>query len=134
MLSLGLVPALGGLAGCETSDADHGGTAYPLDRAQTATLDIQVVRDETTITLTNATARAFPATRMWINQWYSREIPGLGVGETLRLELSEFKDEYGQEFRAGGFWATRKPERLVLAQLEAEEGMLGLVVVDRGAE
>ena len=52
----------------------------------------------------------------------------------LRLELSEFKDEYGQEFRAGGFWATRKPERLVLAQLEAEEGMLGLVVVDRGAE
>jgi hypothetical protein len=123
----------GVLPGCTAtrSDADAGNPAYPLDRPVVSTVDIQVVRRETEITLTNTTARAFPATRMWVNQWYGRDIPALGVGQTLTLDLSTFTDEYDQPFRAGGFWATRRPEKLVKAELETPEGLVGLVVVGR---
>src|SRR5690606_1811967 len=67
--------------------------------------------------------------RMWLNAWYSREIDGLGVGETLRLPLREFKDQYGDSFRGGGFFAPELPERLALAELQIGERMMGVVVV-----
>ncbi len=70
---------------------------------------------------------------LWFNMWFSRPIDGLAPGETLRFHLREFTDEHGQAFRAGGFFATREPERLVLAELETDEGrgpvLLRLIVV-----
>lgn len=95
------------------------------------TLDIQVVRTATDVTLTNTTARAYGRSRLWINRWYSREIEGLGVGETVTLDLNTFRDQYGESFRAGGFWASRKPESADLVQLETADGMLGLVAVGK---
>ena len=65
--------------------------------------------------------------------WYSRHIEGMEPGQTLRFRLREFEDQHGQAFRAGGFFATREPERMVLAELETVEGagpvLLRLVVV-----
>jgi hypothetical protein len=92
-------------------------------------VDIQVFRHGTIIRFTNTTARSFPAGRMWLNQWYSREIPPLGVGEKMQLSLREFKDQYGESFRAGGFFATRRPAKLVLAQLDVDDELVGLVVI-----
>jgi hypothetical protein len=66
---------------------------------------------------------------MWVNQWFSRPFPGLAVGQTIEIPLAEFKDKYGETFRAGGFFAVNRPTRVVLAQLELENEMLGLVVV-----
>jgi hypothetical protein len=66
---------------------------------------------------------------MWINAWFSREFKGLAVGESVEMSLFDFKDQYGDTFRAGGFFATQKPTRLVLAQLEYENELVGLVVV-----
>lgn len=122
-------------AGCgSTRDPALAGTEYPADKAQTRTLDIQVVRTETTIRLTNTTARAYGKSRLWINRWFSREIDGLGVGQTIELAQSSFRDQYGEEFRSGGFFATRKPQRVELVQLETADGMLGLVAVGKETE
>lgn len=123
------------LAGCQSGpSAAATGPAYPEEKAQTTTLDIQVVRDETRISLTNTTARAFGKSRLWINRWFSRDIEQFDVGQTLEFDLTEFRDQYGESFRAGGFFATKKPERLVLAQLETADTLVGLVVVARAEE
>ncbi|MGX7835935.1 hypothetical protein ACWKSR_12365, partial [Campylobacter fetus subsp. venerealis] len=77
---------------------------------------------ETEIVLTNTTGAALPRGRLWLNNWYSREFEGLAVGETATLRLSGFRDEFGGEFRAGGFFATRAAEPVVAAQVEPEDG------------
>lgn len=109
------------------------GPAYP-DKAQTRTLDIQVVRSPTTITLTNTTARAYGHSRLWLNRYYSHEIDALGVGQTIELTLSAFRDQSGEPFRSGGFFATRKPQRVQQVQLETEDGLVGLVAVGKESD
>lgn len=128
-----------GVSGCRSgSDVEASGAVYPDAVLQSRVLDVQVVRDDTVITMTNTTARGFGPSRLWVNGWYSLEIEGFAVGQTLKLSLHDFKDRYGTAFRAGGFWATRRPERLVLAQIEPLDAepreLIGLVVVGRGEE
>jgi hypothetical protein len=119
----------GGGGGCaRVPNPDLAGPAYP-EREQTRTLDIQVVREETVIRLTNTTARGFGKCRLWMNRWYSLAIDKFDVGQTLELDLGAFRDEHGEAFEAGGFFAIKKPDPLVMAQLETGEEMLGLVVV-----
>jgi hypothetical protein len=117
------------LSACGGAQAIETGAVYPADRTQTSVADIQVFRNETVITFTNTTARSYPACRMWINKWFSREIPALAVGQTMSLSLHDFKDQYGDAFRAGGFFASERPARLVLAQLEIGDEIIGLIVV-----
>lgn len=120
------------LCGCApTRDPNLAGPVYPETKSQSRMLDIQVVRTQTTIRLTNTTARAFGTSRLWINRWYSREIPALAVGQTIELDQASFRDQYGEAFRAGGFFATREPQRVELVQLETADGMLGLVAVGK---
>jgi hypothetical protein len=123
------------LAGCTPSrDPALAGPDYPESKTQSETLDIQVVRTPTTISITNTTARAYGRSRLWVNRWYSREIPSLGVGETIELPLKTFRDQYGEAFRAGGFFATRKPQRVQQVQLETADGLVGLVAVGKESE
>jgi hypothetical protein len=110
------------------------GPPYPAEKAQTRTLDIQVVRTETTLHLTNTTARAYGKCRLWINRWFSREIDSLGVGETIELRQDSFRDQHGEAFRSGGFFATRKPQKVELVQLETADGIVGLVAVGKETE
>lgn len=120
------------LAACSPSrDPNLASPVYPADKSQTRTLDIQVVRTPTELKLTNTTARAYGTSRLWLNRWYSREIPGLAVGESLTLRLDSFRDIHGEAFRAGGFFATREPQRAELIQLETADGMIGLVAVGK---
>jgi hypothetical protein len=109
------------------------GPEYP-DRRQGPTLDIQVVREDTIIRLTNTTVKSYSNARLWVNRWYSKPVERFDVGQTLSLSLWDFRDEYGESFEAGGFFATRKPDRLVQAQLEVGDELYGLVVVGRGEE
>lgn len=101
--------------------------------ARGPTLDIQVFRRQTEIELTNTTARSFGPSTLWLNARFSRPIDGFAVGQTLLLKLSDFKDEFGDSFRGGGFLATERPERLALAEIQPGDAkppaMLGLVVV-----
>lgn len=123
-------------AACQTTtaSADADAPVFPDDKPQNEVLDIQVVRDSTRITLTNTTARAYGRSRLWLNRWFSRDIDALDVGQSLTFPLTDFRDQYNQPFRAGGFFATKRPERLVQAQLETADSLLGLVVVARGEE
>jgi hypothetical protein len=115
--------------GCSQGpNAQLAGPSYP-EIQQGQTLDIQVVRDVTVVRLTNTTPKSFGPSRLWVNRWYSKPIEKLDVGQTLELSLWDFRDEHGEPFHAGGFFATKRPEPLVQAQLETEGQMLGLVVV-----
>lgn len=109
---------------------------YPFDLPQTETLDIQVIRGpETRLTMTNTTARSFGPSTMWINGRFSRPIEGFAAGQTLTLDLYDFRDQYGETFRAGGFFATKAPDKVMHAQLETlvdgESRMIGLVMIDQ---
>lgn len=111
--------------------------AYPYAETRGDVENIQVFRDGTHLRLTNTTATGFGAGRLWVNRRFSREIDGLAVGESLDLNLYEFVDQYGDKFRAGGFFATQDPDNVVLVQLEArrlddasdDPSMYGLIVV-----
>ncbi len=116
---------LGGCAAKQIGD----GPAYPEQTRQARVLDIHVVRDETEISFTNTSGQDLPAGRLWINHWYSREFAGLAIGQSVTMSLFEFKDRYGDAFRAGGFFATDKPDRVVQVQLEAGEEIIGLIAI-----
>jgi hypothetical protein len=127
LAALGLA-ALVGLSGCTQATIDNR-PVYP-EKLQTKVLDVQVIRDETQITMTNTSAQDLPAGRLWVNQWFSREFPGLPIGQTVTYDLFEFKDRYGDTFRAGGFFATQRPDRVVQVQVEDASGELtGLVAI-----
>jgi hypothetical protein len=108
------------------------GPRFPDGARQAATLDIQARQGATTIVLLNTSARSFGASRLWLNAWYSAEIEGLGIGETVTIPLRSFRDEHGTRPQAGGFFALRDPLRVVQAQIEDQTGLFGLVVVDVG--
>jgi hypothetical protein len=104
------------------------GRAYPVEMVKEPSLTIQVLRDVTTIGMTNTTAHAFGASTIWLNSRYSHEIDGMGVGQTLTLELDAFTDEFGEHFRGGGFFAIVNPDPLVMAEIESDGQLFGLVV------
>lgn len=120
-------------AGCAPTERVGADPQYPYGSKQAEVLDIQVVLKPTRLRFTNTTARAFGPTRIWLNQRFSQEVDAIGVGESFDLKLSGFRDEFGEKWRGGGFWASELPERLVLAQLEplADDStdLLGMVVV-----
>ena len=107
---------------------------FPVELGQSEVVDIQVLRGpETRITMTNTTARGFGPSTVWLNGRFGRPIEGFAPGQTLTLDLYDFRDEFGEKFRGGGFFATKQPEQLMHAQLETlvngESAMIGLVVV-----
>lgn len=127
--------ALGFSAGCASGGPRALVETRPYPRMrQGETLDVQVYRRGTTIDITNSTASTLGPGTLWLNMWFAREFEALPPGARTRIHLSEFKDQYGEAFRAGGFWATEAPDRLALAQLELPPGegpaqLIGLVVV-----
>jgi len=122
---------LGGAAtSCSTSNSIASGPAYPTHKMQTRVLDIQVIRHQTQITMTNTSAESLRAGRMWVNAEFVRDFDGLGIGESTTLSLLDFRNEFGETFRAGGFFATRIPSDLVQVQLEEEAGLIGFIVVN----
>jgi hypothetical protein len=107
------------------------GAVYP-EVEQGPTLNVQVIRDGTRVRMTNTSSRAFGPSRLWANRWYSYPLErGWGVGETLELSLEQFRDRYGQSFRAGGFFATETGESLVQMQIQEGDEVIGLVVIGR---
>ena len=115
-LMLGLAPA-----GCqlfsEQQMADPG-PAYPETMPRGRSADVQVFRDVTTLRMTNTTAETFGPGVMWLNQQYSLPVESFEPGETWELDLKSFVDEFGDLFRAGGFFAQRDPAAVVLVEVE----------------
>jgi hypothetical protein len=122
------------LAGCQ-SPPSHVPYARPYpDLKQTEVLNIQVFRRTKTIEFTNTSARAFGPSTIWLNARFCQPIDGLAVGQSMTLWMKDFRDEFYDPFRGGGFFAVEAPERLVLAQIETKDAdgkpvMLGMIVV-----
>lgn len=134
---LGVATLLTGGAGCRLFNEQQTaapGPAYPEALPRGETVDIQVFRDVTTLRLTNTTARALGPGRLWLNQQYSAEVGEFEPGETWELDLRGFVDEFGDLYRAGGFFAQRDPAAVVLVEIEngapEERSLVGFVVVD----
>lgn len=106
------------------------GATYPT-REQSRQIAVQVIRDETDITATNTASEPL-AGRLWLNKWFSIEIPQWAPGQTLTIDLRDVRDQYGGSMRAGGFWATKEPEKLVLAQVQlaGSDELVGLIVAE----
>jgi hypothetical protein len=120
--------ALGLLAGCRGGQSIDYARSMPPELRQGEVLNIQAFRNVTRLQLTNTTARSFEDGTLWINQRFSRPIGRLDAGESVDLPLREFVDEFGDTFRAGGFFATRDPDPVVLVQLESGGSLFGLVI------
>ncbi len=108
--------------------------AYPEGITQGEVFDVQVFRDVTILRFTNTTTQDFGPSVIWLNKRYSLPIAGIVSGETMELDLTSFVDEYGDVYRAGGFYAQRTPAPVVLVQLETVENdspiLHGFVVVE----
>ena len=119
--------------GCLRSAAFTQSDPYPKQYQTLPTSNIQLYRSGRSITLTNTTAQSFGPSTIWLNRWFSRDIEGFEIGETMTLSLADFTDEFGDAFKGGGFFATTAPERIVHAELEIEtdasRAMLPLIVV-----
>lgn len=118
---------------CSTKGALLSGDVYPRLMPRTEPSNIQLVRDGKRVRMTNTTARSFGTSRLWLNQWYAARIDGLPVAESVTLTLGDFRDEFGDPFRGGGFFAAEAPEKLVKAELETdldgERVLIPLIVV-----
>ena len=108
------------LPGCLRSAAFIERDPYPSSFTTLAPSNIQIYRQGRSITLTNTTATNFGPSTIWLNKWFSRDIDGLGIGQSLTLSLADFKDQYSDPFKGGGFFATTAPERIVHAELETD--------------
>lgn len=110
------------------------GPAYPEQMERGEVYDIQVIRDVAELRFTNATPVEFGASTVWLNKRYSHPISGIAPGETVTMDLRLFVDQWGETFRAGGFYAQRDPAPVVLVELETSgderEVMHGFVIVE----
>ncbi|MEM9372648.1 MAG: hypothetical protein AAGA55_03310 [Planctomycetota bacterium] len=124
-------------AGCqlfnEKLTADPG-PAYPESLPRGSTADVQVFRDVTVLRMTNTTASAYGPGRLWLNQAFSIEAGTLEPGQTWEFPLNQFVDEFGDVYRAGGFFAQRDPAAVVLVEIEngpeSDRELVSFVVVE----
>jgi hypothetical protein len=114
------------VAGCRSAPTPvDWAREYPVDLVRAPKpLDIQVFRNARTLEFSNTTAKALPAGTLWINRRFALPFDGLAVGATFERPLTDFRDEFSDPFRAGGFFAREAPDTVVMVELEvpAEQG------------
>ncbi len=133
---LGVAGAAVLLGGCRSEPTPvEWARSFPEGARQSRSLDVQVFRRVTSLSLTNTSTRTFGPSRVWINKQFSQPIDGLAVGQTLDLDLRDFLNEHSESFRAGGFFAIDRPKQIAIVQLETPRAdgkgsdLLGLVLV-----
>ena len=106
---------------------------YPMELHVQNSVPIQVIRTDQFIDIVNSTADDYNNATLWVNQRYSKELPPLRAGATMRINLWYLYDNFGENFNAGGVWRTDEPTPLVIAELQTsnELPLVGLVVIDQ---
>lgn len=119
--------------GCapRTNDPALAARQYPFELHRAEVIDAQVFRRGTEIEIVNSTPHSYAGFDVWINQRYVRHVQSLPAGESIRLSLWDFRDEYGDRFNAGGFFRTHPPTpvRLVQFQTASDEPLVGLIAI-----
>ncbi|MDP6693509.1 MAG: hypothetical protein QF444_04205 [Phycisphaerales bacterium] len=121
------------ISGCQTPlpDISKATQRYPFELHSSEVLPIQVIRKGEHIIIVNSTADDFNNATIWINQQYTQSLPMMPAGSTIRINLWDCYDAFGEKFNAGGFWRTDEPTKLVLAELQQHENqpLIGLLVI-----
>ena len=121
------------VTGCQSlqSDPAKASVPYPKSLHEPTSIDVQVIRDDTEITLSNATAQSFADFDLWLNQRYVRHVRALPAGESITLSLWGFHDVRGEPFNAGGFWRTEAATPLWLVEIQTgpESPLVGLITI-----
>lgn len=104
---------------------------YPFENHTTNAIDVQCFRRGTELEIVNATAHSYADFDLWINQRFVHRVTSMGAGETIRVSLWEFFDEFGKRFNAGGFFRAypAQPVRLVQIQTAEDQPMIALVAI-----
>lgn len=130
-LSLAMLLAMGGCASEQRALVDDPSRAYPVGNALSPAVDVHVLRNDTRIVLTNTTPEQLGPGTLWLNKEFSASFEALLPGQTRTLSLKDFTNRFGQVYRAGGFFATVAPAKLVSVELQPEgsEQMQPMLVV-----
>jgi len=102
---------------------------YPYGAPLIRTLDVQIFRDGSSIELVNHTTQSLADFDLWLNERYLRHVAALPPGGSVTLSLYEFLDEYREPFRGGGLWSTKLPEPIVKAEVQTDDGLVGLISI-----
>lgn len=94
-----------------------------------AQLNVHAFREVTRLRLTNTSDVTFGPATVWVNAAWAYPIDGLAINQRLDLPLNEFRNEYGQPFRGGGFFATEIPTPVVKAEIVDDRGRFELIMV-----
>jgi len=102
---------------------------YPYRAAILRAVDIQVFRDGSDIEIVNHSPHSFAQFDLWINERFVRRIESLPAGQTRRVSLFDFVDEYSDAFHGGGLFAIERADPVVKAEIESADGLIGLIVI-----
>lgn len=136
----GLLPGLLllalGASGCNFPNFDPklATKPYPYELHTINVLPIQVFRDGTHIEIVNSTDLSWTDATIWVNQRYASNLDSLQPGQRVSMNLFSFRDDLGEQFRAGGLLRTRPASKVKLIELQPAEGMpmVGLISVMPG--
>jgi hypothetical protein len=104
---------------------------YPMNLHHSGSVSIQVHRSDEFIEIVNSTAIDYGSGTLWINQRFSTQLEPILAGKTVKVDLWSLRDEYGEQFNAGGVWRTDEPTPVVIAELQSSDSasLVGLIVI-----
>ncbi len=102
-------------------DASRATRAYPHELTQGETIECAAYRDSAKIVIVNNTLNHFENFDVWLNQQYVTHVETLEPGETLKLQVIDFFDEWGETPVPGGFFRSRPPTRIGLIQFQIDQ-------------
>ena len=107
---------------------------YPFELHTTDVVPIQVFRDGTNIEIVNSTDRTWSDATIWVNQRYAAPLKSLKPGQRVSMDLFSFRDDIGEQFRAGGLLRTRPAAKVELIEIQENDDMpmVGLISVMPG--
>ncbi len=107
---------------------------YPYELHTTNVIPIQVFRDGTHIEIVNSTDNSWSDLTVWINQRFAAKLSQLPAGQRVSMNLFDFRDDLGEQFRAGGLLRTRPAAKVELVELQSglEQPLVGLISVMPG--
>lgn len=133
VLGLGLALMCASISGCggRVYAPSQATRPYPKELMQGHTIQAEASREGSQLVIVNATPQSFSNFDVWLNQRYMHHIDNLEAGKTLRLNITDFYDTWGETPVPGGFFRTQRPTPVVLVQfqLDRTQPLQGLVTV-----
>ncbi len=93
------------------------GLRYPGQSDFGPDLDIVVIREGSSITLTNRTPRSYDDMQLWLNQQYVRLADRVEIGANKSIPLPSLINRHSESFPIGSFFQPEKARPVISAEL-----------------